>query len=65
LRRNPTNRWLDLKTTYQFDGCTKKFTHVRPLAWGNNNTKELMCSYMIMPMPFGTSKGQKAFPFLF
>jgi hypothetical protein len=42
----------------------QKFTHVRSLAWGNNNTKEFMCSYMIVPMPFGASKGQKTFPFL-
>jgi hypothetical protein len=23
LRRNPTNRWVDFKTTHQLDGCTQ------------------------------------------
>jgi hypothetical protein len=56
LRRNPTNRWLDLKNNPPILWVHQKFTHVRPLAWGNNNTKELMCSYMIVPMPFGASE---------
>jgi hypothetical protein len=34
----------------------QEFTHVRPLAWGNNNTKELD---VLFPMPFGASKGEK------
>jgi hypothetical protein len=23
LKRNPTSRWVDFKTTYQLDGCTQ------------------------------------------
>jgi hypothetical protein len=23
LRRNPTSRWVDFKTTHQLDGCTQ------------------------------------------
>jgi hypothetical protein len=41
LRRNPTNRWVDFKTTHQLDGFTQKSTHEHPLAWGNKKFREL------------------------
>jgi hypothetical protein len=35
LKRNPTSRWVDFKSTHQLDGCTQKSTPAHPLAWGN------------------------------
>jgi hypothetical protein len=49
LKRNPTSRWVDFKTTHQLDGVHPKSTHAHPLPWGNNKTRELdftMFTYM-------------------
>jgi len=36
LRRNPTSRRIDFKTTQEIGWVHPKFTHAHPLAWGNN-----------------------------
>ncbi len=43
LRRNPTSRWVDFKTTHQLDGCTQNL-HMRPLTWGNKKREIKKCT---------------------